>query len=104
MTALEGSRERAWEDMLRALEQAVEHAATLLEQDDLPEPVQWAPPTDLGQLPPALAERARALLTRQQEVSRLLSDAVGDSRRENRLLSRLRQSEPRPPVYLDMPV
>ncbi len=66
-------------------------------------PRRWSPPTHLGPMPATLADRARALLDRQLEVSRRLAEAAALSRRQLRAASMLRQRAESAPVYLDVP-
>lgn len=95
----------AWESALAALEVDVVAAERMLALDRIAQtPVsRWAPPTGLGPLPLALADRAKALLDRQIEVGRRLAEAAELSRRHLRAAHAMRATEPSAPVYLDLP-
>lgn len=71
----------------------------------------WQPPTHLGPLPAALAPRARALLTRQEEQGASLRAALEDTGsarrragREHEAARRLQAatSPPAVPAYVDL--
>lgn len=96
---------RAWEQALAALELDVDVAERMLALDRIAEapPNRWAPPTGLGPLPLALADRAKALLDRQIEVGRRLAEAAELSRRHLRAAHAMRGTAPSAPVYLDVP-
>lgn len=104
-----GGRDRtawevAWDAALTALELDVDVAERTLGHDHLPEtPDPWAPPTGLGPLPAALADRARALLGRQVEVSRRVAEAAVLARRHGQVAQAMRSTAPSPPVYVDTP-
>lgn len=96
----------AWADALAALELDVAEAEAMLAVDhvfDAHVRDPWTPPQGLGPLPAHLSERARALLARQLQVSRMLTQAARDSRKHDRAVQRLQASTPTPPVYLDTP-
>jgi len=68
----------------------------------------WTPPTELGALPHALAERARRLLDRQRTARQLIADRLAAVRRQRALMTRVpaatgtgRESRP---VYVDRSV
>lgn len=93
----------AWSNALAELELGVDEAEALLRAGD-PSPITtypWQPPTHLGQLPAPLRERAQALLARQLHVARGLAEAAEHSRRQLRLLDKVRVSPEATPVYLD---
>ena len=95
----------AWEAALEALEldvTQVEHTLALRDIAlDPPDP--WRPPSGLGPLPLALADRARALLERQIEVSRRVAEAAALARRHARAAQGMRSAPEASPVYLDTP-
>ena len=93
----------AWSNALAELELGVDEAEALLRAGHAPETVvhPWQPPTNLGQLPAPLRQRAQALLTRQLHVARGLAEAADQSRRQLRLLEKVRVAPEATPVYLD---
>lgn len=96
---------RAWADALDALELDLALAEQMLTLDRIAAapPQRWAPPAHLGPMPAGFAERARALLGRQLEVSRRLAEAAALSRRQMQATVALRQRAEATPVYLDVP-
>lgn len=95
----------AWEHALAGIEMDVERAEALLAAGTTTSPpVIWSPPEGIGLIPRALEVRARALLERQLELATHLAAAARDSRRHDRVLSRMTSTEQRPPVYFDTPV
>jgi len=96
--------EAAWDAALTALELDVDVAERMLGHDHLPAtPDPWTVPTGLGPLPAALADRARALLDRQVEVSRRVAEAAVLARRHGQVAQAMRSAPPALPVYLDTP-
>ncbi len=95
----------AWSQALDALELDVVVAEQMLTLDRIAAdpPQRWAPPAHLGPMPAALADRARALLGRQLEVSRRVAEAVALSRSQLRAARALRARPEATPVYLDVP-
>lgn len=94
----------AWEDALTALELDVEATERVLDHDHVPAPPDpWAPPTGLGPLPAELADRARALLARQVELSRRVAEAAILARKHGQAAQAMRSVPPAVPVYLDTP-
>lgn len=95
----------AWEAALQALELDVEQVERTLALRDiaLDPPDPWRPPSGLGPLPAALADRARALLDRQIEVSRRVAEAAALARRHARAAQAMRSAPEASPVYLDTP-
>ena len=95
----------AWGDALDALEIDLVLAEQMLTLDRIAAdpPQRWAPPANLGPLPATLLDRARALLDRQLEVSRRLSEAAAMSRRQLNAAAALRTRAEAVPVYLDVP-
>lgn len=95
----------AWEAALEALELDVDQVERALALRDiaLDPPDPWRPPSGLGPLPAALADRARALLDRQIEVSRRVAEAAALARRHARAAQAMRSAPEASPVYLDTP-
>lgn len=95
----------AWEAALEALELDVAEVERMLALRDiaLDPPDPWRPPTGLGPLPMALADRARVLLERQIEVSRRVAEAAALARRHARAAQGMRSVPEASPVYLDAP-
>jgi hypothetical protein len=96
----------AWENALTSLELEVELVERMLTLDhlaDLPSRARWTPPTGLGPMPAALADRARALLARQIEAGRQVAEAASLNRRHQAAAQALRAAPPSAPVYLDVP-
>lgn len=96
----------AWAEALEALELDVAEAEAMLAVDHVFEATTrdpWTPPVNLGPLPAHLADRARALLGRQLDVSRQLAAAARNSRRHDRAISHLDMRAPAAPVYIDTP-
>lgn len=101
----DGGWDAAWEEALAALELDVDLAEQMLTLDHLADrpAATWAPPTGLGPLPVALADRARAVLARQIEVGRRLAEAADLNRRHSRAAEAMRSAPPAAPVYVDTP-
>lgn len=95
----------AWVAALEALELDVEQVERTLALRDiaLDPPDPWRPPSGLGPLPAALADRARVLLDRQIEVSRRVAEAAALARRHARAAQGMRSAPEASPVYLDTP-
>ncbi|MDO8122154.1 hypothetical protein Q6346_12630 [Isoptericola sp. b490] len=95
----------AWREALDALELDLVVAEEMLTLDRIAEnpPDRWAPPSHLGPMPAALADRARAILNRQLEVSRRLAEAAALSRRQLAATRSLRGRAESAPVYVDLP-
>lgn len=96
----------AWGDALDALEIDLALAEQMLTLDRIAAdpPRRWAPPANLGPMPASVVDRARALLDRQFEMSRRLSEAAALSRRQLNAATALRTRSEAVPVYLDVPV
>ncbi|MCI2240627.1 hypothetical protein MO973_35120 [Paenibacillus sp. TRM 82003] len=98
----------AWRSALRAVELDADAAEDLIERlhgedDDVPEPEprgDWIAPSLLGPVPAEFADRARALLQRQLDVSERLAEAMVQARSQRRGLAKLDRAE-RPPVFFD---
>lgn len=97
-----------WEQALADLELEVEHAEELLRVAHLPTPhdvaarAAWRSPGDLGPLPAALLDRARALHARQLEVAQRLAEQAAVSRRHLAATDAVRARPAAAPVYLDL--
>ncbi|PRY18244.1 hypothetical protein [Kineococcus rhizosphaerae] len=103
----DGSWDGSWDAALRAVELDVDQAELLIarmhdghEVSPAPPAADWVAPALLEPLPVEFAERARALLRRQQDVSRRLAEAMVSARVQTRALGRFEESE-RPPVFVD---
>jgi hypothetical protein len=64
----------------------------------------WQLPDGLGVLPTSLAERARALLERQQQAAVELTRAMVGNRRQQKAAAALDQRAAATPVYIDTAV
>lgn len=100
----------AWDAALRTVELDVAEAERLIDAMhagvDAPDVVpttDWVAPAALGQVPHEFAERARALLQRQLEVSDRLVEAMVYARSQRRGLSKFDAAE-RPPVFVDQAI
>ncbi len=94
----------AWEAALTALELDVDEAERMLDHEHVPTATDpWTAPTGLGPLPAPLADRARALLVRQSEVSRRVAEAAILARRHSAVAQAMRAKPPAVPVYIDLP-
>lgn len=62
----------------------------------------WSAPTHLGPLPPALTDRATAILDRQLEMASNLAEAARSARQHMQVVENLRQRAPSTPVYIDL--
>jgi hypothetical protein len=92
-----------WVDALTALELDVADAEASLTGDHTPERRDpWTPPEGLGPMPASLRTRAEALLERQTEVARQITEAASMSRRQARAVQAMRANGPARPVYVDM--
>ena len=92
-----------WAAALTDLELDVAEAEASLHADHAPAPsTDWQPPTNLGPLPASLRTRAEALLARQTEVARQVTEAAALSRRHARAVQSMRANGPARPVYVDM--
>lgn len=93
----------AWCAALAELEFDVGEAEELIRVGHATGPLgpAWLPPSDLGQLPASLRDRAQALVARQLRVAQSLTEAAQQSRRHLRVLERLRATPESTPVYLD---
>ncbi|WP_432486127.1 hypothetical protein [Kineococcus esterisolvens] len=98
----------AWRSALRAVELDVDAAEDLIdrlhhEDDDVPEQApagDWIAPGLLGPVPAEFADRARALLRRQADVTERLAEAMVQIRSQRRGLAKLDRAE-RAPVFID---
>jgi hypothetical protein len=93
----------AWCAALAELECDVDEAEELIRVGHAtgPEGPAWLPPSDLGQLPASLRDRAQALVARQLRVAQSLTEAAEQSRRHIRVIDQLRAAPESLPVYLD---
>ncbi|WP_432565493.1 hypothetical protein [Kineococcus sp. SYSU DK003] len=97
-----------WSRALSSVELDVRVAEQLLERLHSAEPpveddirfTHWTDPGLIGPIPTQFAERARALLARQLDVSERLAEAVVHARAERRALAKLDPAERRP-VFVD---
>ena len=81
----------AWESALDDLELTLEETEHLLRGEHPPPqdgPV-WTPPVLPGPLPPEMADRARALLARQQDVIARTAQAAHSARTSVKMVDRL---------------
>ena len=81
----------AWESALDDLELTLEETEHLLRGEHPPPqdgPV-WTPPVLPGPLPPEMADRARALLARQQDVIARTAQAALSARTSVKMVDRL---------------
>jgi hypothetical protein len=102
----------AWADALAELEMSVDEAESLLRAAHTTGAADiaavsaaghgWQPPTNLGQLPAPLVDRAKALLDRQLRVARQLAEAAAHSRRQLRAVEGMRATAESGPVYIDL--
>lgn len=97
----------SWDDALRAVELDVDDAEKLIHDmhagvapPEISEPRDWVAPSLLGPVPTEFADRARALLQRQLDVSDRLAEAMVQARSQRKGLSKFDRAE-RPPVYVD---
>ncbi|RYV50027.1 hypothetical protein [Pengzhenrongella frigida] len=91
----------AWSDALAELELGVEEIEAALRAGHSPAATTWQPPTNLGQLPAPLRDRAQALVNRQLHAARALAEAAEHSRRHLQVLDQVRATPEAAPVYLD---
>lgn len=73
-----------WEEQLDLVQKEIENAKKALARGVKPEEqnlTEWEPPLNLGQIPAALAPRARALLEEQAEVNAQLKERLVDMRK-----------------------
>lgn len=94
-----------WTQLLDAWEAQVSRAKASLEtagQETVE--FQWAPPTDLGPLPPQLASRAAALVRELQDLSSRSASAIDQLRRQRRAADHLSATSgsEAAPVYLSV--
>ncbi|WP_159807576.1 hypothetical protein [Cellulomonas citrea] len=98
----------AWSEALTELEIDVTTAERMLDNDHLPSVdevarlVAWRPPADLGPLPAALADRARALLDRQLATAAAMGRALVMNRRQLAAVAALAPTPAARPVFLDI--
>jgi hypothetical protein len=96
----------AWDAALQAVELDVEEAERLLvrmhagEEPEVAPLGDWIAPALLGPMPVEFADRARALLRRQSDVTELLAEAMVSARSQTRGLSKFDAPERRP-VFVD---
>ena len=91
----------AWSLALAELELGVDDVEASLRAGRVPAVLPWIAPTNLGQLPAPLRERAQALLTRQLHAARELAEAAEHSRKHLAVLNQVRATPEATPVYLD---
>ncbi len=102
----------AWSATLDRLEHDLVLAARLLasasagtEEDALPEPPRWEPPTGLGPLPAELVQRARTVAGRQAALEHDLRQSVRRARQQREVTDRINGGAARrsvPPAYLNL--
>ena len=98
----------AWDSALHAVELDVEEAERLIaamhsvpeDEHESPAPRDWIAPALLGPVPVEFADRARALLRRQADVTERLAEAMVQARAQRRGLGKFDPAE-RPPVFVD---
>ncbi|MGA9747996.1 MAG: hypothetical protein WBQ50_11130 [Nocardioides sp.] len=97
----------AWESALDELELTLEETEHLL-QGEHPDPTStqtgWTPPVLPGPLPAELADRARELLARQQDLLLRTAQAATSARANANFVGRLADTRPsvRSPIYVDV--
>ena len=97
----------AWSAALTELELDVATAERMLDNDHLPSVEQiaalaaWQPPAELGPLPAALVDRARALLDRQLAAAAAIGRAMTLNRRQLAAVNALHPAVPARPVFFD---
>ena len=102
--------DNAWHTALDAMELDVAETEAVLarlhaEADHVPSPLApWQPPAGLGPLPSTLADRARALLERQQRAAAELTRAMVGNRRQQRAAAAADHRAAARPVYIDTAV
>ena len=97
----------AWESALDDLELTLEETEHLLQGEHHPvaERATWTPPVMPGPLPAELADRARELLARQQDLIARTTQAAMAVRTSTKMVDRLADhSTPtrRTPIYVDL--
>lgn len=93
-----------WETVLDRLELDLMLSERKLADPDAPDPEPWSEPHLPGPIPADLLDRARTLLSRQQEVRDRLAVAALSLRRHEQLTARMDRAVARPvaSVYLDV--
>ena len=94
----------AWESALDDLELTLEETEHLLQGGHPPTaPAAWTPPVMPCPLPAAMADRARSLLARQQEVIVRAAQAAASARSSASYVDRVAETRAGPrPLYVDI--
>jgi len=101
----------SWETVLDLLEAEVERAQACLAAGSVPDLETWVAPMTPDAVPEQLRQRALALVDRQEQVTRAIGAALGQTRdhlhstaREQALAQHVHTavSATAPPVYLDL--
>lgn len=97
----------AWSTALDGFEMSLAEAEQLVATGHLIDSafesltLSWGAPAHLGPLPPALKDRATAILDRQLEMATHLAEAARSARQHLQVVEGLRQRAPSTPVYID---
>lgn len=100
----------AWHTALEAMELDVAETEAMLarlhaQADHVPQPLTpWQLPEGLGPMPSTLADRARALLERQQRAAADITRAMVGNRRQQKAAASMDQRDAARPVYIDTAV
>jgi hypothetical protein len=86
--------ERAWAEVLDALESILEQQADAVCDGDMTAIDTFSPPADLGPLPAALAPRARMLLAEAAALETAVEVALGATGRELAVVRRSVHASP----------
>lgn len=98
----------AWSQALDGFEMSLAEAEQLVATGHLIDTatdspnLAWSAPTNLGPLPPALKDRATAILDRQLEIAAHLAEAARSARQHLQVVDTLRHRRPSTPVYIDL--
>lgn len=90
-----------WVAVLTELELDVDDAESSLRANQPPPARPWTPPSGIGPMPASLRIRAEALVSRQTEVARQISEAASMGRKQARAVRSMRAMGPAVPVYVD---
>ncbi|MFL4479368.1 hypothetical protein ACIPUB_13955 [Paeniglutamicibacter sp. ORCA_105] len=85
------------EDQVAQLRESCADDASLLELPD----TSWSPPAGIGDLPPELAPRARALLAEMDSLTPVLGERRDEAARQLRAVSSVPRDSAATSVYLD---
>lgn len=108
MSLVDGTWRTAWKSALDDLELTLEETEHLLRGEQpatSPASGPWTPPVLPGPLPAEMAERARELLARQQDLITRTTQAAGSVRANANLVDRITDtatSHRRTAVYVDV--